>query len=441
MKLRMPGYDYRRRGYYFCTLVVRGRRPLFGRVVAVEENTLRSENEGQNTAGAAAGQGASAAGQGAGRVVAVEESTLRSENEGQNTAGAAAGQNTTGAAAGQGASAAGQGAPLVCSGAGARHQSLCSVRLAHGSSHPHFGACVAYSPFGALVVRHIEAMAHRPELEGHLFVKGRIVMPDHIHLLLYIHDSLERPLGSVLNGFNAGVRHLWHQLEHGGLPADQSVVPQLQADGSLSIFESGYNDGVVLKEGQLNAYYDYMRMNPFRLLQRQLHPDLFTRRWGRELLSGVRFDLFGNMFLLQRPWREAVRISRFATIDHGTRDIAGQTQYILPRRLKTEEEVMASLQPYLSMARKGAVLITPCISPAEQALVQAAYAERLPVIMLVARGFSEGYHPSKAHYDACAQGLLLQISPWRYNPGRQFSKELCELLNGFASQLAENRGM
>ncbi len=375
MKLRMTGRDYRSRGYYFCTLVVQGRRPLFGRVV--------SSPDAQPGAGPDA-------------------------------------------------------QPLLCSGSGVVRQAPppLPANMPHGSSRPYRGACVAYSPFGALVVQHIEAIAQRPELAGHLFVKGRIVMPDHIHLLIYIHDRIEHPLGQVLNGFKTGVRRLWRQMEVDGLPADQTATPQQLPDGSVPIFEAGFNDNIVYKEGQLNSYYEYMQQNPFRLLQKQLHPDLFTRRWGRELLPGVRFDMYGNMFLLQRPWREEVRISRFATIDNSKRDIAGQTQYVLPRRLKTEEEVTASLLPYLRMARKGAVLITPCISPAEQALVQAAYAENLPVIMLSARGFSEGYHPSRAHYDACARGLLLQICPWRYNPERKFSKEVCELLNGFAARLA-----
>ncbi len=407
MKLRLKGYDYSSRGYYFCTLVVRGRRPLFGSVVAVEDATLRAQHEGQNTATThPATPPASPSSLPPASPSAIPPSAIPQ--------------------------------PLLCSGSGAVRQAL--PPLPYGSSRPFRGACVAYSPFGLLVVQHIEAMAHRPELEGHLFIKGRIVMPDHIHLLIYIHDKIDRQLGSVLNGFHAGVRKLWRQMEADGMPTEQSAVPQPQPDGRLSIFESGFNDNVVLRQGQLQAYYDYMQHNPFRILQRQLHPDLFTRRWGRELLSGIRFDLYGNMFLLERPWRVAVRISRFATVDNGTRDVAGQTHYLYPRRLKTEAEVAASLQPYLHLARNGAVLITPCISPAEQALVQAAYAERLPVIMLVARGFSAAYHPSKAHYDACAAGLLLQISPWRYDPCRQLTKELCEMLNGFAAQLAERKG-
>lgn len=38
MKLRMPGKDYTDPGYYFCTLVVEGRRHLLGRVVEVVES-------------------------------------------------------------------------------------------------------------------------------------------------------------------------------------------------------------------------------------------------------------------------------------------------------------------------------------------------------------------------------------------------------------------
>ena len=38
MKLRMPGKDYTEPGWYFITMVVEGRRHLFGRVMAVEDS-------------------------------------------------------------------------------------------------------------------------------------------------------------------------------------------------------------------------------------------------------------------------------------------------------------------------------------------------------------------------------------------------------------------
>lgn len=139
--------------------------------------------------------------------------------------------------------------------------------------------------------------------------------------------------------------------------------------------------------------------------------------------------MIGNMFLLDRPVRVAVRISRFATDAEGN--------YLYPKRLKTDEEIEEAIKPYLKQARSNAVLVTPCISPAEKAIVEAAYKEGLPVIMFCPNGFSEGYHPSDFHYEACSNGILLQLAPYKYDPNRKLSKPICEELNDMTREFSK----
>lgn len=401
MKQRMPGKDYSEPGYYFCTMVVQGRRPLFGTVMA------SSEDEQQLTAAAAAQT------QGKGYVERTPQDT-------------AALSSPCAAAVGQ----LGAALSLPCSEAGVLRQPCpppSSCPFGHGRAYQ--GACVAYSPFGQIVARLIEEIPTYEPYAGKLEIKGKAVMPDHIHLLLLVKEKMPVPIGTALNGFNIGVRRAWRQLltdmeQQPALSAAQFAVPQPQDDGKLRIFERGFNDGVVMRAGQLDAYFEYMRLNPRRLLLKQLHPDLFVKTWGKELVPGIRFAMIGNMFLLQRPRRVAVRISRFATDAQGG--------YLQPRRIKTDEEVQTAIEPYLRAARSGAVLVTPCISPSEKAVVEAAYQESLPVIMFCPYGFSEGYHPSKMHYEACARGILLQLSYLPYDPNRVLTKVLCEQLNDMA---------
>ena len=377
MKLRMPGKDYTEPGFYFITLVTLGRRALFGRVLSESEFL---------------------------------QSTPLS--------------------------------PSPCSGADALRRvqglMLCVSHPPRQPSSPHSspyrGALVAYSPFGLIVAKLIEDIPSHAPYTGKLEIKGKAIMPDHIHLLLRIIEPLPHPLGTVINGFNIGVRRAWKALmaDMQCQPPDtvpQRVFPLPQADGALRIFERGFNDEVVSRAGQLNAYYEYMRLNPWRLLLKRQHPELFTKIWGKEYLPGIHFASIGNMFLLQRPKRLAVRISRFATDAEG--------RYLLPRRLKTEDEIQQAIAPFLEQARHGTVLVTPCISPSEKAVVDAAYRENLPVIMLCPQGFSQGYHPSRAHYDACSRGLLLQLAPWPYDPQRKLTKPLCETLNDMARRFAD----
>lgn len=426
MKLRMPGKDYTDPGYYFCTLVVNGRRHLLGEVVEWADDKCSE--------------------------VAVSQLPDRT----------------------------GEIFPF-------------------GHSHPYMGACVAYSPFGQRVARELQNVGEIGQYKGKVEVKGKTVMPDHIHCLLHVKDRLPKPIGAVLNGFIVGCRREWKlmckipmkqqepyvqfkscadEVRTGRwqLPLGQNRWPLEQADGELRIFEKGYNDQVVYKAGQLNAYYEYMRKNAWRLLMKKRYPNLFTKVWGKELMPGRRFDMIGNMFLLERPWRVPVRISRYATLRretpepehkqeacfsehkqeacfsghkqdgyvdgagmeaYGLGDEYGRTEYVYPKREKSEEEIQMAILPFIEMAKKGAVLVTPCISPAEKAVVKAAYEDGLPVIMFCPSGFSAGYHPSDFHYSACAEGLLLQLAPYSYDPGRKLSKTMCEDLNEMARMLAQ----
>lgn len=311
-------------------------------------------------------------------------------------------------------------------------------------------AYIDYSPYGIRVAHELENMGNVGQYAGKLEVKGKQIMPDHIHVLILVKECIPHPIGTVLNGFTIGCRRLWRELCSGPDVSRQLVKPLPQADGALRIFEKGFNDNVVYRAGQLDGYYKYMAANPWRWLLREQYPELFCKVWGKELVPGQRFDLIGNMFLLYRPWRIPVRISRFAVEEEAfiPNNIEGSfvmvngaktlraARYKHPRREKTQEEILAAIEPYLRLARAGAVLVTPCISPAEQEVVQAAYKEGLPVVMMSFNGFNQYYHPAKAHYDACARGILLQLAPWRYDPGRKMTKWLCDELNMLAMRFA-----
>lgn len=424
MKLRMPGKDYSDPGYYFCTLVVRGRRQLFGKVVSVsdaEHQSQHTQNQSQNT----------------------QNQTQNTQSQTQNT------QNQTQSQNSQNQSQNSLGGYVECGGENVLRSQL-NALYPFGHSTPHNGACIAYSPYGQLITRELKKISSIGQYAGKVEVKGKQIMPDHLHVLILIKEQIPKPLGTLLNGFIVGCRRAWKELQASPNAQYQTTAPEPQADGALSIFEKGYNDNVVYRSGQLDGYYKYMAANPWRWLLREKYPNLFCKVWGKELLPGHRFDLIGNMFLLDKPWHLPVRISRFAVkeeafnpynpegsfiLENGKR-VLRRTQYLFPRREKTQEEIQNAIQPYLKLAKAGAVLITPCISPAEKEVVQAAYKENMHIVMLCHQGFDRYYHPSKAHYDACARGILLQLAPWKYDPGRELRKQLCEELNDMAFRFA-----
>ena len=98
----------------------------------------------------------------------------------------------------------------------------------------------------------------------------------------------------------------------------------------------------------------------------------------------------GNPFLLDAPLLVSVRIST-ATPD-------GKLA-----------EIVAKLG---AKAERGAVLVSPWISPGEKAVKAEAIARGGRVVQLLAEGMGRYYKPGGADFDLCAEGRLLQLSPF-----------------------------
>lgn len=122
-------------------------------------------------------------------------------------------------------------------------------------------------------------------------------------------------------------------------------------------------------------------------------------------------DLVGNMELLHRPL--------FPLICHRA-DAA-----------RFEEQKAAVLR----VAREqGGVIVTACISPKEREVVKLLQQEQLPVIEVMADGFSEKYKPAGKAFYAVAEGRRLEVSPWVYEYRRRVMRPAtdekgCPVLN------------
>ena len=85
---------------------------------------------------------------------------------------------------------------------------------------------------------------------------------------------------------------------------------------------------------------------------------------------------------------------------------------------------MARLQP------QGNVHANPC---GEGAHAATGRAERKH------QGFPKLYKPSGEAFDACSEGLLLQVSPWEYHMERKtITRAQCLELNAMAEGIAGN---
>ena len=110
------------------------------------------------------------------------------------------------------------------------------------------------------------------------------------------------------------------------------------------------------------------------------------------------------------------------------------------RRL-TQEDINRYCQHYLALAREGAVLVSPSISPGEKTIMRAAFDHGYPVIILLENGFAPLAKPGGKRFDACANGKLLLLAPWpHHNDHRTISRQQCNDLNDMARDIACHNG-
>ncbi len=264
---------------------------------------------------------------------------------------------------------------------------------------------------------------HHPEVK----VLALQMMPDHLHGILFVTKPMDKPLGILLRGFKQSCNRYYRELVLGITPPVPSVALSTQQTQQTQpkrdrghedrshgmLFAHGYNDKLLLREGQMETWVRYLNDNPRRLLMKREHPDLFRVQRNVEA-AGMTFSAIGNRFLLDRPVRLQVQFSR---------------------RL-SEAQIQEQVAHYLTAARQGAVLISPAISPGEKAVMRAAFNEGLPLIYLQENGFTDLAKPGGTRMEACARGQLLILAPWEHhNEQLTISRSQCLKLNDIARLL------
>ncbi len=264
------------------------------------------------------------------------------------------------------------------------------------------------------------ATQHHPEVR----VLALQMMPDHLHGILFVQEQMEKPLGMLLRGFKQSCNRHYRELVLGiappvpfvALSTQQTKHKQDRRNEDCShgmLFARGYNDKLLLREGQLETWIHYLNDNPRRLLMKREHPDLFRVQRNVEA-AGMTFSAIGNRFLLDRPMRLQVQMSR---------------------RL-SEAEIQEQVAHFLTAAQQGAVLVSPAISPGEKAVMRAAFNEGLPLIYLQENGFTDLAKPGGTRMEACARGQLLILAPWEHhNEQLTISRSQCLKLNDIARLL------
>ena len=293
---------------------------------------------------------------------------------------------------------------------------------------------IAPTPFGEAV---LEALAEMPRIAPQVEIIARQLMPDHIHFIVFVKAPLARPLGSLVRGFKAGAAKRWKLLAENGegyiakngesqnspVPGHSCSVPGHSCPGLK--WAEGFQDTVLLHEGQLKAMIAYIRDNPRRLAEKRANPALFRRVERIELpLDGGRltgsFEALGNRHLLERPLAQVQCSRHFFAYRREAKRGGGMKIARTPDGepvIESESpEYRERLESALAAAGHGAVVLSPCISDGERQIAREAMKRRLPLVALKNMGFAKLEKPAGRYFDACAEGRLLLLAPaaWPY---------------------------
>ena len=270
---------------------------------------------------------------------------------------------------------------------------------------------IELSPLGAAVAEIWQSISsHHPEVK----VVALQMMPDHLHAILFVKERMEKPLGKVLLGVKQACNKAFREV----MPVEFVTVAQQHAQRSREnglLFAKGFNDQILLRDGQLERWLTYLKDNPRRLLMKRENPDLFRVQRGLAF-AGLSFSAIGNRFLLEKPLKIQVQCSRSIS----------------------ESDLQAKTNECLRAARQGAVLVSPAISKGEKAIMRAAFEEGLPLIYLQENGFTDLAKPGGKRMDACAKGQLLILAPWEHHNEKIVIKRgQCLELNAMARVICE----
>ena len=320
----------------------------------------------------------------------------------------------------------------------------------------------------AVLTKMNELIVRHPELQ----IIWKELMPDHLHVLIWMHEGFEGSIKMVARGYAQGCSKIARRLAHPAQPtagagvaaaglaagagvaagagsgvaaglsiyaaqsdcADHTPSPSPQASASEKQEQSAYDCGngaptlfsppfirTLARRGQLDRMVKYVKSNPDNAWMRRMHPDLYTIRRSRSI-AGLLFDTMGKERLLDYP----------------------DTQVIALPRALTPEQIAHEVQLALSNAQQGCITYTAAINAGEKAVAKAIREAGFPMVVMMLKGFPpEGseaaryFHPGMVYHQACGEGRLFLLAP---HPDNYLAPELIVRTEATLRLKAEAKG-
>jgi len=283
------------------------------------------------------------------------------------------------------------------------------VTITTHNRRPWFGTCennqCTLNPDGWLV----HNLWHRiPQDYPQIAVSTLCIMPDHLHGILRVTEHMEKPLGVAIRAFKSQATSTLHKKYN---------------NPALTLWNPGYNDRCVWRRGTLPAFTRYLIDNPRRYCLKKAHPDLFRTVADLQhpsLSPGQPWSGYGNCFLLDRPEKRPIRVSRKAA----------------------SAEIATLRDEVLSETGQGVLVVSPFISPGEKAIAQAILKAPIgDVILMKPDGFPPDFKPKGRYFDLCVQGRLLILSSPVFRvhaEGATITRDTCLTMNAACTHIARD---
>lgn len=259
---------------------------------------------------------------------------------------------------------------------------------------------------------------YHPEVEIVQFC----LMPDHIHFILRVKRAMNKGIASVVRGFWQGAKKAGN-LYISSYKALSILPNNIRRDDPdwNPIFTEKPFIRPMSRKGQLQSMIRYVQMNPQRLATKRLKPGYFYVQENVEI-GGRIYSAVGNIKLLHAEKYAPVHVRSIWVKD------AEQNGNIQPLKDYKNGCIIA--------AREGTVMVSPFISEHEKSVLNVLLKEKHAVIYLADNGFGRYFKPSEALFDAVADGRLLILSPWPYDPSKKrVSRAECVAMNGMAEDI------
>ncbi len=252
-------------------------------------------------------------------------------------------------------------------------------------------ACVKATHLGFALLGCLKTI---PTFHPEIQVLQYCLMPDHLHTIWYVRETMSTSIRYVAQGFGRAAKKLgraYSCTRLSGGTTNERYIAYDEASLLSSIVSAGSREDPLRKllggdvygklpsifterpfvrplsrRGQLQTMIRYVQMNPQRLATKHLMPEYFRVQEGIEI-SGRMYCGVGNAHLLQRAKYMPVHV-RWTMVE------------------EAEHGDNKRLRDYMNgcvlAARQGSVMVSPFISKQEQAVMEVLLKEDLPFIYI-----------------------------------------------------------